>query len=86
MLAEVIETKETAILKLEGVVAQLKKEKQEIIKACAHFGLYLKKYSIMPYNDAVEKYISMMIGTVEVRKMKNKFYGTGPFTLPYKTM
>lgn len=46
---------------LQNRVNQFKDEQKQINVICAKFGHFLKNSSILPYNDAVESYLKMLI-------------------------
>ncbi len=49
------------VVDYEKTIAELEDEKSEIVNACAHFGLFLKENSILPYNDAMDAYLALLI-------------------------
>ncbi len=56
---------------LSTLIEELEEEKRAILKASAKFGLFLKKNSVMTYNDAMTGYIDLMI-----RQEKEKAAGS----------
>ncbi|OTA94947.1 hypothetical protein M434DRAFT_394164 [Hypoxylon sp. CO27-5] len=59
--ADDVSLREAAIHDLDGRISEYQDEHGEIQKAAAMFGLFLKKYSITPYNDATLEYLDMLI-------------------------
>ncbi len=60
-ITNALELKRRAVEDYEATISELQQERQEILSACAHFGLFLKENSILPYNDAMEGYLTLMI-------------------------
>jgi len=56
-----VKLKQKMLDDLETRVQELEDEKHQIINACAYFGLFLKSYSVLPYNDAMIGYLNLMI-------------------------
>jgi hypothetical protein len=56
-----ITLKETAIQNLKNKIAEARYEYKEIQDAAVRFGLFLKKNSITPYNDAMLAYLEHLI-------------------------
>lgn len=56
-----ITVKQTALKNLERLVAEYKEEHAKIQQSAARFGIFLKKHSITPYNDATLEYLDMLI-------------------------
>ena len=56
-----IEMKKVAVADLETRIKELGGEKDEILRACAQFGHFLRDNSVLPYNDAMMAYIDLMI-------------------------
>ncbi len=46
---------------LEVMTHELEYEKTVILKACAQFGIFLKKNSVLAYNDAMIGYLNLLI-------------------------
>lgn len=65
------ELKKTAIASREKLIAEYRAEQQEIEKANAKFGFYLKQNSITPYNDARLAYLDHLI-----RQEENKLHAS----------
>ncbi|KAI0100019.1 hypothetical protein F4776DRAFT_524361 [Hypoxylon sp. NC0597] len=61
MHADDVSLRTAAIHDLDGRISEYQSEHGEIQKAAAMFGLFLKKYSITPYNDATLEYLDMLI-------------------------
>ncbi|KAI1465830.1 uncharacterized protein F4812DRAFT_113863 [Daldinia caldariorum] len=59
--------REAAIQALNNLIAEYKEEHSTIQKASARFGVFLKKYSITPYNDATLEYLDMLIRDEEMK-------------------
>jgi hypothetical protein len=59
--ADDITLRQTAIKGLEERIKEYESEHAQIQKAAAQFGLFLKKYSITPYNDATLAYLDFLI-------------------------
>ncbi|KAI1137351.1 hypothetical protein F5Y05DRAFT_389067 [Hypoxylon sp. FL0543] len=59
--ADDVSLREAAIQDLDRRINEYQDEHDEIQKAAAMFGLFLKKYSITPYNDATLEYLDMLI-------------------------
>ena len=55
------EQKEAAKRAIDEKNAELEKEKEIIMKTSAKYGSFLKANAIIPYNDAVEDYLDMII-------------------------
>lgn len=53
--------KQTAIEKHQQMTKEYRSEHAQLQKAAAHFGIFLKKYSITPYNDATLAYLDHWI-------------------------
>jgi len=53
--------RQTAITSRDALVVEYQAEHTRIQEAAARFGLFLKKHSITPYNDATEAYLDMLI-------------------------
>lgn len=53
--------RQTAVKAREERIQEYKDEHAKIQEAAAHFGLFLKKHSITPYNDATIAYLEMLI-------------------------
>jgi hypothetical protein len=56
-----ITLKKTAIESKKRFIKEAENEKREILDAAARFGLFLKKNSITPYNDAMIEYLDHRI-------------------------
>ncbi len=56
-----IELKRKVVEELEDLKSELEGEKESILKACARFGVFLKKYSVMTYNDALVGYLNLLL-------------------------
>lgn len=56
-----IELKRAAIQNREVMVEEYKAEHEEIQRAAAKFGIFMKEKSILPYNDATVAYLDMLI-------------------------
>ncbi|KAL1892594.1 hypothetical protein Sste5346_006879 [Sporothrix stenoceras] len=56
-----ITVKQAALQSLEFRIAAYQAEHAQIQQAAARFGLFLKKHSITPYNDATLEYLDMLI-------------------------
>lgn len=63
---------------LSTLIEELEEEKRAILKASAKFGLFLKKNSVMTYNDAMTGYIDLMI-----RQEKEKAAGSQVDSISY---
>jgi GTPase SAR1 family protein len=59
--ADDITIKQTAIYTANKLINEYKAEHAKIQEAAAQFGLFLKKYSITPYNDATLDYLEVLI-------------------------
>lgn len=59
--ADEVLLKQTAIEKLKEVRKEYRSEHDQLRKAAARFGIFLKKYSITPYNDATLAYLDFLI-------------------------
>ncbi|KAI0007497.1 hypothetical protein F4779DRAFT_619485 [Xylariaceae sp. FL0662B] len=59
--------RETAIKDMHSLIAEYKVEHDIIQQAAAKFGIFLKKYSITPYNDATLEYLEMLIRDEETK-------------------
>ncbi|KAI0910960.1 hypothetical protein F4823DRAFT_340271 [Ustulina deusta] len=59
--------RETAIENLNSLIAEYKDEHEKIQHAAASFGVFLKKHSITPYNDATLEYLDMLIRDEEAK-------------------
>ncbi|KAI0117447.1 hypothetical protein F4814DRAFT_448448 [Daldinia grandis] len=59
--------REAAIQGLNNLIAEYKEEHAAVQKASARFGVFLKKYSITPYNDATLEYLDMLIRDEEMK-------------------
>jgi len=66
--------RQTAIKETNERLAEYKAEHARIQEAAACFGIFLRKHSITPYNDATEAYLNMLIQDEEqkVRISQNK--------------
>jgi len=53
--------KQSAIKNLEMLIREYQLEQEQIQNAAALFGLFLKKHSITPYNDATLAYLDILI-------------------------
>jgi hypothetical protein len=53
--------KQLAIAELENTIQELEYERNQIMEASAQFGLFLKKNSLLPYNDAMLGYLDYII-------------------------
>ncbi|MCJ1360029.1 MAG: hypothetical protein MMC33_010032 [Icmadophila ericetorum] len=51
----------TAIKQAEEVIREYRNEHEQIQQAAIHFGMFLKKYSITPINDATLSYLDFLI-------------------------
>ncbi|KAI1419081.1 hypothetical protein F5Y12DRAFT_789359 [Xylaria sp. FL1777] len=56
-----VAVRQTAIEQLGILIAEYKYEHEQIQHAAARFGVFLKKHSITPYNDATLEYLDMLI-------------------------
>ncbi|RFU25805.1 hypothetical protein B7463_g10532, partial [Scytalidium lignicola] len=65
--ADEVTLKKTAIKEAEGMIEKYRKEHDQIQEAAAEFGLFLKKYSITPYNDATLAYLDFLIQDEEAK-------------------
>jgi len=59
--ADDVTLREAAISDLRKLITEYKAEHAQIQEAAARFGLFLKKHSITPYNDATLAYLDMLI-------------------------
>ncbi|KAI1802416.1 hypothetical protein F4811DRAFT_573088 [Daldinia bambusicola] len=59
--------REAAIQGLNNLIAEYKEEHTTIQNASARFGVFLKKYSITPYNDTTLEYLDMLIRDEEMK-------------------
>ncbi|KAI8962748.1 hypothetical protein F5Y11DRAFT_181522 [Daldinia sp. FL1419] len=59
--------REATIERLSKLIDEYKAEHAVIQKASARFGVFLKKYSITPYNDATLEYLDMLIRDEEMK-------------------
>lgn len=59
--------REAAVKALDTLIAEYKDEHETIQTAAARFGIFLKKYSITPYNDATLEYLDMLIRDEEAK-------------------
>ncbi|KAI1414195.1 hypothetical protein F5Y13DRAFT_160001 [Hypoxylon sp. FL1857] len=59
--ADDVSLREAALHDLDKRISEYKVEHGQIQQAAAMFGLFLKKYSITPYNDATLEYLDMLI-------------------------
>ena len=55
------EQKEALIRELEKRIKENKEEREFIYKCASHFGAFLKRNAIIPYNDAFSDYLDMLI-------------------------
>ncbi|EFX02788.1 aaa ATPase domain containing protein [Grosmannia clavigera kw1407] len=56
-----VTVKQAAIQDLVSRIAEYKEEHAKIQQSAARFGIFLKKHSITPYNDATLEYLDMLI-------------------------
>jgi len=56
-----VELKKKMLNDLEERANELNGEKEQILKACAYFGLFLQENSVLAYNDAMISYLNLMI-------------------------
>ncbi|EPE30994.1 P-loop containing nucleoside triphosphate hydrolase [Glarea lozoyensis ATCC 20868] len=59
--ADDLTIRQAATYKAEKLINEYEGEHAQIQKAAAQFGLFLKKYSITPYNDATLDYLDVLI-------------------------
>lgn len=62
-----ITLRETALTQHERRITEYKEERETIRDAAAKFGVFLRKYSIAPYNDALIAYLDYMIKEEQVK-------------------
>ncbi|KAH8808796.1 hypothetical protein F5884DRAFT_753313 [Xylogone sp. PMI_703] len=67
MHADEVTLRETAIKEKKALIEEYRQEHHQIQEAAAEFGLFLKKYSITPYNDATLAYLDFLIQDEEVK-------------------
>ena len=59
--------RETALTQYEQRIAEYKREREMIRDAVAKFGVFLRKYSLAPYNDALIAYLDYLIKEEQVK-------------------
>ncbi|MCJ1266324.1 hypothetical protein MMC22_006207 [Lobaria immixta] len=59
--------RETALTQHEQRIAEYKKEREIIRDAAARFGVFLRKYSLAPYNDALIAYLDYLIKEEQIK-------------------
>ncbi|KAI0425683.1 hypothetical protein F5Y09DRAFT_334771 [Xylaria sp. FL1042] len=65
--ADHVALRQTAIENLNKLIAEYKDEHKKIQHAAASFGVFIKKHSITPYNDATLEYLDMLIRDEEAK-------------------
>ncbi|KAI0850382.1 hypothetical protein F5Y00DRAFT_268504 [Daldinia vernicosa] len=65
--ADDVTLRERVIENLNNLIAEYKEEHAKLQNASARFGVFLKKYSITPYNDATLEYLDMLIKDEEMK-------------------
>ena len=71
---------------LSTLIEELEEEKRAILKASAKFGLFLKKNSVMTYNDAMTGYIDLMIRQEKEKAAGSQVDSIIPFPPSKKTV
>ncbi|KAF4631768.1 hypothetical protein G7Y89_g6371 [Cudoniella acicularis] len=62
-----VQLKQTAIKELQQMILEYENEHEQIRKAAAQFGMFLKKYSITAYNDKTIEYLKFLIKDEEAK-------------------
>ncbi|KAH6678225.1 hypothetical protein B0J14DRAFT_582210 [Halenospora varia] len=62
-----VQLKQTAIRELQQMIQEYKSEHEQIRKAAAQFGMFLKKFSITAYNDKTVEYLQSLIKDEEAK-------------------
>ncbi|KAH8669776.1 hypothetical protein BGZ60DRAFT_538625 [Tricladium varicosporioides] len=62
-----VQLKQTAIKNLQQTILEYENEHEQIRKAAAQFGMFLKKYSITAYNDKTVEYLKYLIKDEEAK-------------------